>query len=183
MATSILQDKAAKEARKDTPESGVPRPVRSASKRFVRNLVWVAIICALFMTGQLLRYGFNLSQLDLIQKETDRLYTSVLGPDIGSSPFGRLQFEQGKLAATLRIGLDPLSVLAALSKNAPVSLRVEEVVLDGKRGTIHGFFGPSVDEFDGYIQQLSDNDNYFFSLNKREEVFGGINFSLIVEPK
>ena len=183
MSTSILQDKAAKEARKNNPNNTVPRATRSASKRFVRNLVWVFIVCALFMGGQLLRYGFNLSQLDQIKSETDRLYSSVLGPDIGNYPFGRLQFEQGKLSATLRIGLDPLSVLAAMSKDAPVSLRLEGVTLTGKRGRVRGFFGPTVEEFDDYINQLTDNDTYFFALEKREDVFGGITFSMVVEPK
>lgn len=183
MATPIPQDTAAPSAEKETQDTRVPRHVRSASKRFVRNFVWVVIVCALFMGGQLLRYGFNLSQLDNIREETRRLYTSVLGPDIGNSPFGRLQFEQGKLAATLRIGLDPLSVLAALSKDAPVSLRLEGMQLSGKRGTVRGFFGPSVNGFDTYIDQLSENDAYFFTLDKREEVFGGITFSLLVEPK
>lgn len=183
MTPPIPNDTTAPAADTRFPEPSVPRAVRSASKRFMRNLVWVVIVCALFMGGQLLRYGFNLSQLDLIKEETDRLYTSVLGPDIGNSPFGRLQFEQGKLAATLRIGLDPLSVLAALSKEAPVSLRLEGVTLQGKRGTVRGFFGPSVEGFDEYIDRLSDDDTYFFTLNTREEVFGGITFSLLVEPR
>lgn len=159
------------------------RQSASASKRFIRNLVWVVIICGLFLTGQGLRYYFNHEQLNLIRSETDKLYMSVLGDDIGTSPFGRLQFEHGKLAATLRIGLDPVAVLAALSRPAVESLRLEGLSLTGKRGRVRGFFGPNVDKFDKYINDLSDDDHYVFSLDKREDVFGGITFSLIVEPK
>jgi len=164
-------------------EKSFKQESNSASKKFIRNLVWVVIICGLFLMGQLLRYHFNYAQLDEILAQTNKLYASALGPDIGNSPFGRLQFEHGKLAATHRIGLDPVSVLAALSRPAVESLRLEGLSLDGKRGRARGFFGPMVDQFDDYITALSDDEQYIFSLEKREEVFGGITFSLIVEPQ
>ena len=164
-----------------SPDTTANHESISASKRFIRNLVWVLIVCGLFMVGQLLRYNYDLEQLAEIQIETEKLYHSVLGDDIGSSPFGRLQFEHGKLTATHRIGLDPLNVLAALSRPAVESLRVEGLSLTGKKGRVRGFFGPNVNRFDAYIDDLSDDDNYFFSLEKREDVFGGITFSLIVE--
>ena len=153
------------------------------SKRFIRNLVWVVILCGLFLAGQGLRYHYNRAQLGRIQEETDKLYVSVLGEDIGSSPFGRLQFEHGKLSATLRIGLDPLSVLAALSRPADENLRLEGVSVDGMRGRVHGFYGPNTEGFDRYMEALSDDDHFLFSLAKREDVFGGITFSLSVEPR
>ncbi|QJB55967.1 hypothetical protein [Pseudodesulfovibrio sp. zrk46] len=155
----------------------------SASKRFIRNLVWVVIICALILGGQGLRYYNNKAQLDQIQAETDKLYRSVLGDDIGNSPFGRLQFEYGKLAATNKIGLDPVGVLAALSRPAVESVRLEGLSIDGKRGRARGFFGPNVGQFDDYINAITDDEQYYFSLEKQEEVFGGLTFSLIVEQK
>ena len=165
------------------PDMGPEFRAGKESRRFVRTLVWVVAIGGMFLLGQGLRYHFNLAQIEQIKGETSKLYSSVLGPDIGQSPFGRLQFEQGKLAATRRIGLDPLSVLASLSRPAMESLRLEGLTLTGKSGRARGFFGPNVDRFDGYIDALSDDDHYFFSLEKREDVFGGITFSLIVEPK
>jgi len=154
-----------------------------ASKRFIRNLAWVVILCALCLAGQALRYHFNRAQLDEIRSQTRSLYVSVLGQDIGTEPFGRLQFEHGKLAATLRVGLDPLGVLAALSQPAGENLRVEGLSLTGMRGRVNGFFGPNVARFDEYLNRLTDDDHYLFTLEKREEVFGGILFSLIVEPQ
>lgn len=154
-----------------------------ASRRFIQNMVWVIFVCGLFTGGQLLRYHYTTAQLDEIKHETETLYKSVLGEDIGSSPFGRLQFAHGKLAATHRIGLDPLSVLAALSRPAVESIRLEGVTVEGKRGRARGFFGPNVDQFDDYIAALSNDEQYFFSLEKKEEVFGGITFSLIVEAQ
>jgi len=154
-----------------------------ASRRFISNLVWVVILCALCLAGQGLRYHFNRTQLDEIRSQTRALYVSVLGQDIGSEPFGRLQFEHGKLAATLRIGLDPLGVLAALSRPAGENLRVEGLSLSGMHGRVNGFFGPNVARFDEYLNRLTDDDHYLFTLEKREEVFGGILFSLTVEAQ
>ncbi len=159
------------------------RESASASKTFIRNLVWVMVICVLFLAGQLLRYYFENTQLSEIISETEKLYVSVLGDDIGGSPFGRLQFEQGKLAAITRIGLDPASVLAALSKPAVESLRLEELSLKGQRGHAKGFFGPNVEQFDEYISALAEDEQFIFTLGKKENVFGGIAFSLIVEPQ
>lgn len=181
MAATMRHTRATGPVQKRAPVKEIDRESASASKRFIRNLVWVLLVCGLFMGGQLLRYKSNLEQLELIEQETDKLYMSVLGPDIGESPFGRLQFEHGKLTATHRIGLDPLNVLAALSGPAVESLRVEGLTIDGKQCRVRGFFGPSVDRFDEYITALSEDDQYFFSLEKREDVFGGITFSLIVE--
>lgn len=154
-----------------------------ASRRFLRNLVWVVIICSLLLAGQGLRYHWVRAQLDEIRAQTGKLYVSVLGEDIGSSPFGRLQFEHGKLAASLRIGLDPLSVLGALSRPAGENLRLEGLSLEGKRGRARGFFGPNTARFDEYLDKLSDDEQYLFTLENREDVFGGITFSLIVEPR
>lgn len=164
-------------------DSNAFHQAKTASRKFIQNLVWVMFICALFTGGQLLRYHYTTVQLDKIKAETDKLYHSVLGEDIGTSPFGRLQFEHGKLTATRRIGLDPLSVMAALSRPAVESLRLEGLSLDGKRARARGFFGPNINDFDAYITALSEDEQYTFSLEKKEEVFGGMTFSLIVEPQ
>lgn len=154
-----------------------------ASKRFIRDFVWVAIICSLVLIGQGIRYYHHWAQLRQIENATRELYVSVLGEEIGGSPYGRLQFVQGKLAANMRIGLDPVSVLASLSRPAVPSLRIETVSLEGKHGRVSGFFGPNIEKFDQYLNQLTDDDMYYFTLEKRESVFGGIEFSLLVEPK
>jgi hypothetical protein len=152
------------------------------SERFVRTMVWVGVICGLFLAGQVVRYGLHAAQLLEIREQTDALYVSALGPDIGQSPFGRLQFEHGKLAAGRRVGLDPLSILAALSRPAVESLRLEGLSVTGKTGRVRGFFGPNVDDFDDYLNALSGDEQFAFVLEKREDVFGGIVFSLLVEP-
>lgn len=156
---------------------------RRESERFIRALVWVMVIGFVFVAGQGLRYHFKREQIGEIRAETNKLYVSVLGEDIGGTPFGRLQFEHGKLSATRRIGLDPLSVLASLSRPAMESVRLEGLSLTGKQGRVRGFFGPNIDQFDQYLNLLSDDDHFFFTLEKREDVFGGLTFSLIVEPK
>lgn len=153
------------------------------SRRFIRNLIWVLVVGLLFLGGQGVRYHLNRAQLAKIRLETEKLYKSVLGQDIGNSPFGRLQFEHGKLLAAERIGLDPLSVLAALSGPAGEGLQIEGVSLTGSTGRIRGQFAAGQKGFKAYLDTLSDNDYYDFSLYKSDELNGSIIFSLVVEPK
>ncbi|MBG0790620.1 MAG: hypothetical protein H0S80_09010 [Desulfovibrionaceae bacterium] len=153
------------------------------SRRFIRNLVWVLAIGGLFLAGQGVRYGLNRAQLMEIRHETDKLYSSVLGPDIGGSPFGRLQFEHGKLMASRRIGLDPLGVLAALSRPAEESLRLEGLTLAGTTGRVRGVIGGGPDGFHAYMGALSDDEYYLFSLYKSDELGDDTLFILTVEPR
>ena len=154
-----------------------------ASRRFIRNLIWVLIVGFLFLGGQGLRYYLNWAQLAEIRAETERLYKSVLGPDIGGSPFGRLQFEHGKLMASNRIGLDPMNVLAALSRPAGQGVRLDGLNLNGTAGRVRGVFGGEMAGFKEYLEKLSDDDHYLFSLYKSEETSGGVIFSLRVEAR
>jgi len=166
------------------PESNSTIPVfRSgkASRRFLRNLVWVLVIGCLFLGGQGLRYLFHYNQLEEIRSETKALYVSALGQDIGGSPFGRLQFEHGKLLATNRIGLDPLRLLAALSRPADENLRLEGVTLSGKTGRVRGSFAGDEPGFKAYLDELTNDDHYLFSLYKSDPVGDLIVFSLKVE--
>lgn len=183
MPATTRQSRSSGPVEKRTAGGGPEFRARKESQRFIRTLIWVVIVGGLFLAGQGLRYHFKVAQIEEIRAETEKLYKSVLGEDIGGSPFGRLQFEHGKLTATHRIGLDPLSVLVALSKPAEENVRLEGLSLTGKKGRARGFFGPNVDQFDTYIDKLTDDEQYFFILEKKEEVFGGITFSLIVEPK
>jgi len=154
-----------------------------ASRRFVRNLVWVLAIGGMLLGGQGVRYYLNHSQLSAIRAQTEKLYHSVLGPDIGSSPFGRLQFEHGKLMASRRIGLDPLSVLAALSKPAGEGVRVDGVSLTGTTGRVRGYFSGGEAGFTQYMEKLSDDERYLFSVYKVDQLGDGLSFILSVEPK
>lgn len=165
-------------------DSGTPR-YRSgkASRRFLRNLVWVLVVGGLFLAGQGMRYYLNRAQLMEIQAETDKLYRSVLGPDIGGSPFGRLQFEHGKLTAANRIGLDPLSVLAALSRPAGELVRLEGVTLAGLRGRVRGYFNGPEEGFMTYLEKLSDDDRFLFSVYRSDPLGDAVSFLLTVEPK
>lgn len=152
-----------------------------ASARFLGALVWVVAVGLLFCAGQGVRYLAHHVQADDLDRETRRLYVSVLGEDIGQSPFGRLQFEQGKLTAQRRIGLDPLSVIEALGGPAMDSLRLESLTVDRRSATATGFFGPHEERFDDYLAALDENEKYEFRLTRREQALGGVSFSLSVE--
>jgi len=153
------------------------------SRRFIRNFVWVLVLGSLVLAGQGLRYYFNYAQLMEIKGETEKLYVSVLGSDIGGSPFGRLQFEHGKLMAARRVGLDPLSVLAALSTPEAQSLKIDGLTLTGMKGRVRGSMGAGQEAFDHYFSLLSDDDLFLFRLYRSEEGAEGVVFSLDVEAR
>lgn len=153
------------------------------SKRFLRNLVWVLVVGGLFLGGQGIRYWLNRAQLSEIREETNKLYMSVLGPDIGGSPFGRLQFEHGKLMAANRIGLDPLGVLAALSRPDVDGLRLEGMTLAGTTGRVRGTISGGPGAFKTYTDALSDDEYYLFSLYKSDELADDTLFILTVEAR
>ena len=153
------------------------------SRRFIRNLIWVLVVGGLFLGGQGVRYYLNRAQISEIRSETEKLYVSVLGSDIGGSPFGRLQFEHGKLMANKRIGLDPLGVLAALSRPAAENLRLEGLTLAGTSGRVRGSIDGGPEGFNAYMNVLSDDEYYLFSLYKSDELGDETIFILTVEPK
>lgn len=152
-----------------------------ASSRFLSAMLWIGIIGALFVAGQWLRFGYLFSQKELINSGTASLYQEVLGENKGASPFGRLQFEHGKLAALKQKGLNPLNVLAELSKPAPQGLRVQELVLGEKSGSITGVLVPGPRAFDKFLLQLKKSEDYEFTVTRREEAFDGVYFTLSVE--
>jgi len=180
---AYLQEMVAKSNTPGTAAEMLEYKSGKASRRFLRNLVWVLVVGSLFLGGQGIRYYLHWSQSKRIMNETERLYKSVLGPDIGTSPFGRLQFEHGKLLASSRIGLDPLNVLAALSRPAGQEVRLDGVTMQGLSARVRGFYAGDEAGFKAYLSALMDNDQYLFSLYKSDKRDGGVTFILTVEPQ
>lgn len=150
------------------------------TRQFLRAMAWITMAGVLFTAGQLVRWHAGANQSSKLSSEIKRLYISTLGKDYGESPYGRLQFELGKLRAARKTGLDPLAVLAALSRPADIGVRVDSMNFEGEGGTIKGHYLPDPEGLNSYIKALSTNDTFQFTLNTREEVFGGIAFTLQV---
>ena len=148
--------------------------------RFRRSLLFLVAAGLLFCAGQGVRLGLNLVQAHELENQNTALYVSALGSDIGQAPFGRLQFEYGKLISGMVKGLDPLVVLAVLSEHATSDLRVDALEIRGKEAEVRGFYGPESDGLDTYLNQLAENMEYEVTLSQRKETVGGIEFGLRV---
>lgn len=166
---------------KPSPEAELAAAMRS--KRFVRAMLWVTA-CGIFLwAGQGLRLASHLATAREYTAALHELYVSVLGPNPGKSPFGRLQFERGKLKALGTQEVNVFGLLAALSQSAPESLRIDGLNLKAKFGEVQGGIGSEA-LLEKYMKGLADNDEFLFTLARKEtDPRGGMRFTLRVEPR
>lgn len=153
---------------------------RAASERFVRTMTWITVIGLLACVGQGIRWYAHRGQMNRIQQELHAQYVSVLGEDVGASPFGRLQFLHGQLTAQESFGLDPLAVIAAFSRHSDFMVRVDTARLSGESGVLEGLYAHDSLAFEAFLQRLGSDEEYTFELRSRKEALGGIRFSVAV---
>lgn len=130
--------------------------------------------------GQGIRLWHLFAQSDRIAGALNAQYTSVLGEDIGSEPFGRLQFEAGKLQVERKVGLDPLRVMATLSRNDTIGLRIYDITLSGMSGFIRGEVAPDRAALNDFLEKLAEDDAFTFELTEAVPVDGAVRFTLEV---
>ncbi|WP_157054923.1 hypothetical protein [Salidesulfovibrio brasiliensis] len=94
--------------------------------------------------------------------------------------FGRLQFEAGKLQVERKIGLDPLRVMAALSRNDTIGLRIYDITLSGLSGYVRGEMAPDRSALNSFLERLSEDDAYAFTLTDSVQAEGAVRFTLEV---
>lgn len=152
----------------------------AVNRRFFRNIAWLCLVGTMLVAGQAIRFWHLNSQSDRLGSGLEEQYQSVLGDDIGSEPFGRLQFEAGKLQAERKVGLDPLGVMASLSRNDTIGLRIFTITLSGMEGTISGEIVPDRQALDAFMKRLSEEDAYSFTLASATPIAGGVRFTLEV---
>lgn len=150
------------------------------SRRFLRNLAWLCLVGLLFAGGQAVRWFHLNAQSATIDVALEREYRSVLGDDMGSEPFGRLQFEAGKLQAERKIGLDPLRLMAALSRNDTLGLQVYSITVDGLEGRVEGEMIPDRKALDRFMKLLEEEDSFTFELERTTPVAGAVRFAMTV---
>ncbi|MDD4951841.1 MAG: hypothetical protein PHV85_04770 [Desulfovibrionaceae bacterium] len=156
--------------------------VEAASRRFVRRFVILGLVGLLFCAGQVLRLNNHRRQVVRLDAAIAGLYETALGSDSGESPFGRLQFERGKLLAGSVRGIDVLGLLQSMSRYAPESLRLEGLNLSGEYGAIRGQIG-SKPELERYLKDLEPDPGFAFVLERDEQAAGALDFILRVEAK
>jgi hypothetical protein len=177
--------------RDDAPDKaagGLPSPEEELlalrrSRRFVRAMLWVTACGVFLCAGQALRLASHLAAAREYREALHELYVSVLGPDPGASPFGRLQFERGKRKALGGQEVNVLGLLAALSQTAPQGLRIDSLNLRPKFGEVQAAVGSEA-ALEKYLKSLADNDEFLVSLARKwPDPQGGVRLVLRVEPR
>lgn len=147
-----------------------------------------AIVFVLTAIGLLLWLGQGMRLYRLNQQSgelkgtVDHLYFSVL-ENPGLSPFGRLQFELGKLKAQRTQEIDVVGLMAVLSRHAPQSLRVDKISLGRDEGVIVGFIDSDT-ELNNFMKDLSADERagkiFSFRIDETEGKAEGVSFLLEV---
>lgn len=152
----------------------------SESRRFIRNILWLCVVGCLMIGGQAVRLWHLTRQADRVETSLDEQYHSVLGKDLGSEPFGRLQFEVGKLQIEHKVGLDPLGVMAALSRHDVIGLKIYSITLQGMTGRITGEIVPGKRALKQFVESLEDEEEYSFTLSESSSIRNAMRFTLLV---
>jgi hypothetical protein len=166
-----------------TDSSNMPTGLpESEHRRYGRILLTVLAAGVLFLGGQGARWWQEQARLGHLDATLDAVYQRALGGVPGRSPYGRLQFELGKLRAGSAQQLDLLELLAALSRRAPAGVRVESVSMNGRSGVVVGVASTRA-EFERYQAGLAAESSFSFSSNRVSPGAEPVRFELAVKAR
>lgn len=151
-------------------------------RRYGRILVAVTVAGALFCAGQAVRWWQEHSRAERLEQAVHEVYVRALGGDPGKSPYGRLQFELGKLRAEASQRLDLVELLAALSRRAPEGLHITAVSMAADSGMVSGT-APSVQDLEAYQSALATEGLFTFGLRSVEDFTVPVRFELSVKAR
>jgi hypothetical protein len=151
-------------------------------RRYGRILLAVTVAGALFCAGQAVRWWQEHARAKRLEQAVHEVYVRALGGDPGRSPYGRLQFELGKLRAEASQRLDLVELLAALSRRAPEGLRITAVSMAEDSGVVSGT-AHSVQELERYQSALATEGLFTFGLRSVEEFKTPVRFELSVKAR
>ncbi len=121
----------------------------------------------LFCAGDLFRLYRTGQTAENWQKRLESLYTRALGPDYGPDPYGLLLYQADQGPGRQTTGIDPLDLLAVLSRSAPESMQVRSLSLNLDSGTVTAGF-ESYQDMEKMLQQLSRAPKYNFTLEQAD---------------
>jgi hypothetical protein len=151
-------------------------------RRYGRILLAVTLAGTLFCAGQAVRWWQEYSRATRLERAVHEVYARALGADPGKSPYGRLQFELGKLRAEASQRLDLVELLAALSRRAPEGVRILSVSMAQQSGVVSGT-ASSVQDLERYQSALATESLFTFTLHPGEALHGPVPFELSVKAR
>ena len=166
-----------------TDSETIPQGLPEAEhRRYGRILLVITVAGALFCAGQGLRWWLEHLRAARLEHEVLEVYMRALGADPGRSPYGRLQFELGKLRAESAQRLDLVELLAALSRRAPEDVRIESVSMASQSGVVAGSAATAAD-FERYQAALATEGSFIFSVRQADIAVAPVRFELSVKVR
>jgi hypothetical protein len=159
--------------------AGLPE---SEHHRYGRILLGLTLAGVLFMAGQAVRWWQAHRQTAQLEKAVTEVYRRALAGDPGRSPYGRLQFELGKLRALSAQRLDMVELLAALSRRAPEGVRITSISMATASGKVEGIAATSED-FKRYQAALEAESSFTFTVSKADFFAQPLRFELAVKVR
>lgn len=151
---------------------------RFTSKSAMLFIMFIMMLCI----GQGLRYYAALSSANAQQRAISAQYVTVLGPNLGDDPYGRLLSMLEKARRGANNGVNLLGLLACVSSGAPAGLTLDGFSLTIAGGMLSGQ-ARSYEELDTWLRGLSASKEFSFSLDKASTVGKQVEFSLSVRSK
>jgi type II secretory pathway component PulL len=150
--------------------------------RYGRILLGMTLAGLLFLAGQSVRLWQEHRQAERLQHAMTEVYRRALGGDPGRSPYGRLQFELGKLRAESAQRLDMVELLAALSRRAPEGVRITSLSMATASGVASGV-AAKPEDFQRYQAALAAEASFTFTVSKTDLFAQPLRFELNVKVR
>ncbi|OIO02294.1 MAG: hypothetical protein AUJ49_06375 [Desulfovibrionaceae bacterium CG1_02_65_16] len=150
--------------------------------RYGRILLGLTLAGALFLAGQAVRWWHELRQTARLEHAVTEVYRRALAGEPGSAPYGRLQFELGKLRALSAQRLDMVELLAALSRRAPEGVRITGVSMATASGVVSGL-AATPEDFQRYQAVLAAEASFTFSVARVDTISRPLHFDLDVKVR
>lgn len=150
--------------------------------RYGRILLAVTVTGVLFLGGQAMRWWQEHQRSAHLQQALHEVYHRALAAEPGRMPYGRLQFELGKMRALSAQRLDMVELLAALSRRAPEGIRIRTVSMASTSGTISGV-AATPEEFKRYQVALDAEASFTFSVKRLDALPLPLGFELSVKAR
>lgn len=166
----------------DTTNNSCANLPETEHHRYGRILLGMTIAGALFIGGQAVRWWHELDRADRMERAVTDVYRRALGGDPGTSPYGRLQFELGKLRARSAQRLDMVELLAALSRRAPDGVRVTSVAMATASGAVTGL-AATPEDFQRYQAALAAEAAFTFTVADVDRFSRPLRFTLNVKAR